>query len=53
MVDAPFVSRNHLSDKRFERQLNELQAYCIYGPKGCDWVGNFGTIIYRAAFEHW
>ena len=48
MVDAPFVSRNHLAtgfiDKRFERQLNELKVYCIYRPKGCDWVGNFGKI---------
>ena len=31
-------------DKRFERQLNELKVYCIYRPKGCDWVGNFGKI---------
>ena len=31
-------------DKRFERQLNELKVYCIYRPKGCDWVGNFGRI---------
>ena len=31
-------------DKRFERQLNELKVYCIYRPKGCEWVGKFGKI---------
>ena len=31
-------------DKRFERQLNDLKAYCIYESKGCKWIGNFGKI---------
>ena len=31
-------------DKRFERQLNELKVYCIYRPKGCDWIGKFGEV---------
>ena len=44
---CPFCKKKPFTgfiDKRFERQLNELQVYCIYRPKGCDWVGNFGKI---------
>ena len=35
---------NGFIDKRFERQLHEMKVYCIYKPKGCEWVGNFGKI---------
>ena len=44
---CPFCQKKPFTgfiDKRFERQLNELKIYCIYRPKGCDWVGNFGKI---------
>ena len=44
---CPFCQKKPFTgfiDKRFERQLNELKVYCIYRPKGCDWVGNFGKI---------
>ena len=44
---CPFCQKKPFTgfiDKRFERQLNELKVYCIYMPKGCDWVGNFGKI---------
>ena len=44
--DCPFCQQkpSGFIDKRFERQLNELKVYCIYKPKGCDWVGNFCKI---------
>ena len=35
---------NGFIDKRFERQLHELKVYCIYRPKGCKWVGNYGKL---------
>ena len=44
---CPFCQKKPFTgfiDKRFERQLNELKVYCIYKPKGCDWIGNFGKI---------
>ena len=44
---CPFCQKKPFTgfiDKRFERQLNELNVYCIYKPKGCDWIGNFGKI---------
>ena len=44
---CPFCQKKPFTgfiDKRFERQLNELKVYCIYRPKGCDWVGNFGKV---------
>ena len=44
---CPFCKKKPFTgfiDKRFERQLNELKVYCIYRPKGCDWVGNFGKV---------
>ena len=44
---CPFCQKKPFTgfiDKRFERQLNELKVYCIYRPKGCDWVGIFGKI---------
>ena len=39
--EKPF---NGFIDKRFERQLHELKVYCIYRPKGCEWVGNLGKL---------
>ena len=39
--EKPF---NGFIDKRFERQLHELKVYCIYRPKGCKWVGNYGKL---------
>ena len=35
---------NGFIDKRFERQLHQLKVYCIYRPKGCEWVGNLGKL---------
>ena len=37
-------SFNGFINKHFERQLNNLQVYCIYKSKGCEWIGNFGKI---------
>ena len=32
-------------DKKFQRQINELQVYCLYKKRGCSWVGELGKLI--------
>ena len=44
MVNVQKKPFNGFIDKRFERQLHEMKVYCVYKPKGCEWVGNFGKI---------
>ena len=31
-------------DKKFQRQINELQVYCLHKKHGCSWVGELGKL---------
>ena len=31
-------------DKKFQRQINELQVYCLFKKNGCLWVGELGKL---------
>ena len=31
-------------DKKFQRQINELQVYCLHKKRGCLWVGELGKL---------
>ena len=31
-------------DKKFQRQINELQVYCLHKRHGCSWVGELGKL---------
>ena len=31
-------------DKRFQREVNEAQVYCLLRPQGCEWTGRFGHL---------
>ena len=31
-------------DKKFQRQINELQVYCLHKKRGCSWVGELGKL---------
>ena len=33
-----------ITDKKFQRQINELQVYCLYKKHGCLWVGELGKL---------
>ena len=39
---CPFCKKKPISgiiDKKFQRQINELQVYCLHKKQGCLWVG--------------
>ena len=31
-------------DKKFQRQINELQVYCLHKKRGCLWIGELGKL---------
>ena len=35
---------NSMPDKRLQRRLNMLQAYCCHKETGCEWVGELGSL---------
>ena len=44
---CPFCSEKPISgitDKKFQRQINELQLYCLNRKHGCLWVGELGKL---------
>ena len=45
---CPFCNEKPISgitDKKFQRQINELQVYCVHKKHGCSWVGELGKLI--------
>ena len=44
---CPFCNEKPVSgiiDKKFQRQINELQVYCVHKKHGCLWVGDLGKL---------
>ena len=44
---CPFCNEQPISgiiDKKFQRQINELQVYCLHKKYGCLWVGELGQL---------
>ena len=44
---CPFCNEKPISgitDKKFQRQINELQVYCVHKTHGCSWVGELGKV---------
>ena len=33
-----------ITDKKFQRQINELKVYCLHKKHGCLWVGELGKL---------
>ena len=43
----PFCNEKPISgitDKKFQRQINELQVYCVHKKHGCLWIGELGKL---------
>ena len=44
---CPFCNEKPISgitDKKFQRQINELKVYCVHRKHGCSWVGELGKL---------
>ena len=44
---CPFCNKESISgiiDKKLQRQINELQVYCLHKKHGCLWVGELGKL---------
>ena len=44
---CPFCSEEPIggiTDKKFQRQINELQVYCLHKKHGCSWSGGLGKL---------
>ena len=44
---CPFCNKEPISgiiDKKLQRQINELQVYCLHKKHGCLWVGKLGKL---------
>ena len=44
---CPFCNEKPISgitDKKFQRQINELQVHCVHKKHGCLWIGELGKL---------